>query len=414
MAEDPDQTDPSPASEADKNDSAIVRPVNQVIIDAYKAGASDIHIEPQGERQETLIRFREDGSCYTHLHVPAHNRRAITSRIKVLAQLDIAERRKPQDGKIKFRLDRRDIELRVATIPTAGTDNEDVVLRLLTAHEPIPLSQLKMPPASLQTFQQLLRKPHGMLLCVGPTGSGKTTTLHAALAYLNTPQKKIWTAEDPVEISQAGLRQVQVNPKIGFDFAAALRSFLRADPDIIMVGEIRDRETADISMQASLTGHLVLSTLHTNSAVETVTRLLEMQLDPFNFADALLGILAQRLARTVCPHCKESYHPSKETYDILVHAYGEADFGQLNIPYDEHFRLVRGSGCQACRRTGYKGRVALHDTDEIKSLIHTHARATDLLAAARRQGLTTLMQDGIRKCMQGLTDYSQIQAVAMR
>ena len=418
VAEDQDDADIGPEAEADENDSAIVRLVNQVIIDAYKAGASDIHIEPQGERQETLVRFREDGSCYTHLRVPARNRRAMTSRIKVLAQLDIAERRKPQDGKIKFRLDQRDIELRVATIPTAGTGNEDVVLRLLTAHEPLPLAQLRMSADNLQAFSQLLRKPYGMLLCVGPTGSGKTTTLHAALDSLNTPEKKIWTAEDPVEISQAGLRQVHVNPKIGFDFAAALRSFLRADPDIIMVGEIRDPETAGISIQASLTGHLVLSTLHTNSAAETITRLLEMQLDPFNFADALLGVLAQRLARTVCAGCKESYHPSREEYESLAYAYGEEAFARLNIPYDADFRLVRGSGCQACRRTGYKGRVALHEllvvTAEIKSLILTRAPATDLLITARRQGLTTLMQDGVLKCLQGLTDYKQVQAVAMR
>ena len=342
----------------------------------------------------------------------------MTSRIKVLAQLDIAERRKPQDGKIKFRLDQRDIELRVATIPTAGTGNEDVVLRLLTAHEPLPLAQLRMSADNLQAFSQLLRKPYGMLLCVGPTGSGKTTTLHAALDSLNTPEKKIWTAEDPVEISQAGLRQVHVNPKIGFDFAAALRSFLRADPDIIMVGEIRDPETTGISIQASLTGHLVLSTLHTNSAAETITRLLEMQLDPFNFADALLGVLAQRLARTVCAGCKESYHPSREEYESLAYAYGEEAFARLNIPYDADFRLVRGSGCQAYRRTGYKGRVALHEllvvTAEIKSLILTRAPATDLLITARRQGLTTLMQDGVLKCLQGLTDYKQVQAVAMR
>ena len=418
VAEDQDNTDPVIEAEANENDSTIVRLVNQIIVDAYKAGASDIHIEPHGERQETVIRFREDGSCYTHLRVPSRNRRAITSRIKVLAQLDIAERRKPQDGKIKFRLDSRDIELRVATIPTAGPGNEDVVLRLLTAHEPIPLDQLQMAPDNLQMFKQLLHKPYGMLLCVGPTGSGKTTTLHAALDFLNTAEKKIWTAEDPVEISQYGLRQVHVHPKIGFDFAGALRSFLRADPDIIMVGEIRDRETADISMQASLTGHLVLSTLHTNSAVETVTRLLEMQLDPFNFADALLGILAQRLARTVCPNCKELYHPPKEEYDALAHGYGEEAFTQLNIQYNDNFQLVRGSGCQVCRRTGYKGRVGLHEllivTDEIKSLIHTRAPVTDLLTTARHQGLTTLMQDGIRKCIQGLTDYKQVQAVAMR
>lgn len=407
-------TDRAPV-ETETDDNAVVRLVDRIIADAYRAGASDIHIEPGAARGETVVRFREDGRCYPHLRIPARNQRAIPSRIKVLAQLDIAERRKPQDGKIQRRLDERDVELRVATIPTAG-DREDVVLRLLTAHEPIPFDRLRMSDANRAAFTRLLRQPYGLLLCVGPTGSGKTTTLHAALGELNTPERKIWTAEDPVEITQDGLRQVQVNPRIGFDFATALRSFLRADPDVIMVGEIRDRETADIGIQASLTGHLVLSTLHTNNAVETVTRLLEMQIDPFHFADALLGVLAQRLARTLCTDCKESYHPAKDEYDALAHAYGEAAFAALDVRYTDALELHRGRGCPTCRGTGYKGRVGLHEllvaTDEIKRLIHARAPVAELLAAARGQGMATLVQDGIEKCLQGMTDYAQVQAVA--
>ena len=329
----------------DETDSAVVRLANQVIIDAYRAGASDIHLEPYGDHKETVIRFRVDGNCYEYSKVQSGHRRPLVSRLKVMARLDIAERRRPQDGKIKFRLPDREIELRMATIPTAGIDNEDVVLRILSASEPMPLDQLALSERNLRELRKLLDQPYGIILCVGPTGSGKTTTLHSALGYLNTPDRKIWTAEDPVEITQYGLRQVQVHSRIGFNFAAAMRAFLRADPDVIMVGEIRDQETAEISIEASLTGHLVLSTLHTNSAVETITRLLEMGMDPFNFADALLGVLAQRLARTICQNCKEQYHPDKEEYDMLAREYGEEAFAALNIPYDARFVLARGKGC---------------------------------------------------------------------
>jgi len=301
----------------DENDNAIVRLANQIIIDAYRAGASDIHVEPYSEKRETLVRFRVDGNCYEYQKVPPSYRRALTSRFKIMSRLDISERRKPQDGKIKFRMPDRDVELRVATIPTQGIDNEDVVMRLLAASEPIPLDKLNMTERNLREFKLLLEKPYGIILCVGPTGSGKTTTLHSALGYINDPETKIWTAEDPVEITQYGLRQVQVHPKIGFDFAAAMRAFLRADPDVIMVGEMRDSETAEMGIEASLTGHLVFSTLHTNSAVETVVRLLEMGMEPFNFADALLGVLAQRLVRTICQKCKEGYHPGREELDAL-------------------------------------------------------------------------------------------------
>ncbi len=401
-----------------ENDSAIVRLVNQVIVDAWNQRVSDIHIEPQGSQRETRIRFRVDGRCFEYLQVPAVYRRAVVSRLKIMAGLDIAERRKPQDGKIKFQLGDRFIELRVATIPTSGAGNEDIVMRILAAEEPIPLDRLKMTPRNLREFRSLLDKPYGLILCVGPTGSGKTTTLHSALGAINTTDRKIWTAEDPVEITQPGLRQVQVNAKIGFNFAAAMRAFLRADPDIIMVGEIRDHETAEVAIEASLTGHLVLSTLHTNSAVETVTRLLEMDIDPFNFADSLLGVLAQRLARTLCHECREPYHPPKEEYDALAYGFGEDSFAQLGIAYDDKFKLYRGKGCPSCRDTGYKGRIGLHElllvTDEIKKLIHTRATVTDLFKIAQAQEMTTLVQDGVLKVLQGWTDYAQIKAAATR
>jgi type II secretory ATPase GspE/PulE/Tfp pilus assembly ATPase PilB-like protein len=402
----------------DENDSAIVRLANQIIIDAYEGEASDIHIEPYSDRSETRIRFRVDGSCYEYEKIPAAYRRALASRFKIMARLDIAERRRPQDGKIRFRMPHGDIEIRVATVPTSGGADEDVVMRILTASEPMPLDKLKMSERNLTQFKGILEKPYGIILCVGPTGSGKTTTLHSALGYLNKPETKIWTAEDPVEITQYGLRQVQVHPKIGLDFAAAMRSFLRADPDVIMVGEMRDKETCEIGIEASLTGHLVLTTLHTNTAVETVVRLLEMGMDPFNFSDALLGVLGQRLARTICKDCKQTFHPAREAYDSMVAGYGEEAFADLGIAYNDAFVLYRGKGCDACKGTGYKGRIALHEllvvTEEIKRLIQTRATVTDMLKLAKEQGMTTLVQDGIIKCLQGWTDYKQVKAVAMK
>jgi type II secretory ATPase GspE/PulE/Tfp pilus assembly ATPase PilB-like protein len=402
----------------DENDSAIVRLANQIIADAYRQNASDIHIEPYGEKRETLVRFRVDGDCFEYMKIPQSYRRAIVSRLKIMASLDIAERRKPQDGKIKFKLtENKEIELRVATIPTAGY-NEDVVMRILAASEPLPLDKMGFSDRNLKALKEISEKPYGIILCVGPTGSGKTTTLHSVLGNINTPDIKIWTAEDPVEITQYGLRQVQVQPKINFTFAAAMRAFLRADPDVIMVGEMRDKETADTGIEASLTGHLVLSTLHTNSAVETVTRLLDMGCDPFSFADAMLGVLAQRLARRVCKDCKEQYVGTPEEYEEMRKGYGAVYWDQLAIKQDSTFRLARGKGCEVCNRTGFKGRVALHElllgSPDIKRMIQQKSRTEDMLNAALGEGMTTLMQDGICKVLQGLTTFKEVKAVAIK
>ena len=401
----------------DETDSGIVRLANQIIVEAYNRGASDIHVEPNGRTLPTLVRFRVDGDCMKYMELPGPHRNALVQRLKIMANLDISEKRKPQDGKIRFKTPQTVIELRVATLPTSG-NNEDMVMRILAASKPQPLEKMAMSERNLAEFKKILTKPYGIILCVGPTGSGKTTTLHSALGYINTPDLKIWTAEDPVEITQPGLRQVQIHSKIDLTFAAAMRSFLRADPDVIMVGEMRDQETAQIGIEASLTGHLVLSTLHTNSAPETIVRLLDMDIDPFNFADALLGILAQRLARTICKSCKESYHPDQAEFEEVREAYGEEAFDRLGVTYTPEFVLHRGKGCRECLDSGYRGRVAIHEllvgTDEVKRLIQRHASVEEIRVQAIKDGMTTLMQDGVDKAMKGLTDFKQVRAVCIK
>lgn len=417
-------------------DNELVKFVNKVIIDAYHQKVSDIHIEPMPGKLKTGIRFRIDGTLQPYIEVPAHFRQAMVTRLKIMCDLDISERRKPQDGKIKFKkYGPIDIELRVATIPSAG-GVEDVVMRILAAGEPIPLDKLGLTPHNKERVVRTIEKPYGLFYVCGPTGSGKTTTLHSILKHLNTPDTKIWTAEDPVEITQKGLRQVQINRKAGIDFALIMRAFLRADPDIIMVGESRDKETVAMGVEASLTGHLVFSTLHTNSAPESITRLLDMGMDPFNFADALLGILAQRLAKKLCD-CKESYVPDDEELRLFAAEYAEelrhsaawktdyegetkkliASWHQL-YDQDGELRFYRHVGCDKCNKTGYKGRIGLHELliadDGIKKLIQERARVAEIFAASVEGGMRTLKMDGMEKIMMGMTDIKMVRQVCIK
>ncbi|MGD9365666.1 MAG: GspE/PulE family protein [Desulfobacteraceae bacterium] len=416
-----DETDEIEEAESSvgEEDSAVVQLVNKVILDAYARGASDIHIEPYSGKQNTMVRIRVDGSCTVYQTIPFAYRNAVVSRIKIMSDLDIAERRLPQDGKIKFKkYGGKDIELRVATIPTQG-GLEDVVMRILAAGEPIPLAKMGFSERNYENFISSVSNPYGLILVCGPTGSGKTTTLHSALSYINKTETKIWTAEDPVEITQKGLRQVQVKPKIGFNFAAAMRSFLRADPDVIMVGEMRDKETTHIGIEASLTGHLVFSTLHTNSAPESITRLLDMGMDPFNFADAILCIMAQRLVRTLCADCKKEYNPTKEEYDELIREYGEKEFEKNgNSPYSDDVTLFKPVGCELCNNTGYRGRMGIHEllagSDPMKKLIQNRAEMNVIRDQAIEDGMTTLKQDGIEKIMAGHTDLLQVRKVCIK
>ena len=395
--------------------SDVVKLVNRIILDGYRQRASDIHIEPNGDKDDVLIRFRVDGQCHIYRRMPPALRESLVARLKIMGRLNIAERRKPQDGKIPFRIGSRNIELRMATLPTAG-ENEDVVLRVLANTEPPPLDEMGFSQRNLTALTGLITQPYGLILCVGPTGSGKTTTLHGMLAAINEVNRKIWTAEDPVEITQPGLRQVQVHPQIGFTFAVAMRAFLRADPDVIMVGEMRDEETASTGVEASLTGHLVFSTLHTNSAPETVTRLVDMGLEPFSFSDALLGVLAQRLARRLCTSCREQYSATATELEEFCRYLGREEVDRLTD--SGVLKLWHAPGCAKCDNTGYRGRVALHEllinNDTIRDAIQRQSGTAEIREFSISGGMTTLLQDGVVKCIEGLTDLKQVLAVCSR
>ncbi|MCW8091012.1 GspE/PulE family protein [Alteromonas sp. ASW11-130] len=389
---------------------AVVRLVSRILHDAKRLNASDIHVDPE-KNGPTRVRMRIDGVCRDMSQVPNSYHSAVIARIKIMSNLNIAEKRVPQDGKLAFRMGGQLVEVRVATIPTVA--GEGVVMRILASGGAMPIEKMNLAESNMVRLKTMIQKPHGILLVVGPTGSGKTTTLHAVLGYLNTPEKKIWTAEDPVEITQAGLQQVQVSPKIGFTFANALRAFLRADPDIILIGEMRDKETAHAGIEASLTGHLVLSTLHTNSAPETITRLLDLGLDPVNFSDACVGILAQRLIRTLCGKCKEKYQATDDDIAFIERQYGKEYLDELSLP--KPLQIYRAKGCDECGDTGYKGRTGVHEllgmTPELRSLVYKEASVSEMKIQAMHDGMRTLVQDAIYKVIKGDTDLAQVQIV---
>lgn len=423
---------PAPALAADiaaanESDSTLVLFINSLIADAIRLRASDIHVETSTPPAGVRIRLRIDGDLVDHLDLPARYGFAMISRLKIMAELDIAEHRKPQDGKIDFaRFGGPRMELRMVVVPTAH-GLEDVVLRLLGGLKPMPLERIDLSPRNLAALREVIVKPYGLILICGPTGSGKTTTLHSVMREINTEKLKIWTAEDPVEITQPGLRQVQVNPRIGWTFAAAMRTFLRADPDVIMIGEMRDEETARIAVEASLTGHLVMSTLHTNSAAESIARLLEIGLDPFTFSDSLLGILAQRLVRRLCLHCRVREALSDDELRHIADLYqasgagaGESRESLLarwrSLHGDAQGRVMRyrHAGCAHCESTGFHGRLGLHEflgSDEgLRDLVRRRAPARDIVAHSQARGMPTLLQDGIDKMLAGLTDLPEVLA----
>jgi general secretion pathway protein E len=380
------------------NEPPIIKLVNLLFSIAVKDRASDIHIQPM--EKDLRVRFRIDGLLYDMYKPPKRAQNAIVSRIKVMAGLDVAEKRLPQDGRIKIRSNEKEIDVRVSTIPSAY--GEQVALRLLDkGGAAIGLDAIGMGPDLEKTFRSLISRPQGVFLSTGPTGSGKTTTLYSALGFINTPEKNILTVEDPVEYIIDGIGQMQVNPKINLDFARALRSFLRQDPDVVMVGEIRDEETARIAIQAALTGHLVFSTLHTNDAASALTRLIDMGIEPYLLTSSITAILAQRLVRRVCPHCRRVYSPS-EYEQKLLREYLGGDDGMV----------YKGVGCDECLHTGYMGRVGIFElltlNSRLRDMVQKKMSSEEIKAEAVKDGMLTLRDDGIRKALDGLTSLSEI------
>ena len=384
------------------SEAPVIKLVNHIISEAIESRASDIHLEPFDD--DLFLRYRIDGILHEFDSPPKRLSAAITTRIKIMAKMDISERRLPQDGRIKLKILGKDIDMRVSTLPTLY--GESVVMRILDRGSlELDLSQMGFPEKSLEQLEELIRKPYGKMLVTGPTGSGKTTTLYAALSQINTPDKKIITIEDPVEYQMRGINQIHVKSQIGLDFAGGLRSIVRQDPDVIMVGEIRDPETADISIQAALTGHLVFSTVHTNDAAGAITRLLDMGIENFLISSALLGVLAQRLVRVICPDCKEE----TSLTPIL-----RKEMGQLE---QEGFKVYRGKGCKACSNTGFRGRCGIYELlvidDNIRELVLKKSTAQIICDQARKTGMRTLREDGWDKVIKGITTVEEILRVTL-
>ena len=386
-------------SEVAADEAPVVRLVNSIIVQAIEEQASDIHIEPGPEN--VRVRYRVDGLLREAMILPRRSRASLAARLKILAQLNIAEKRLPQDGRIQIRYREREIDLRISVMPTVY--GEKVVIRLLDRSRQLTsLKELGFNAENLTGLHKALQSSHGLVLVTGPTGSGKTTTLYAVLRELNKPDKNILTVEDPVEYMLEGITQCQVNPKTGFTFAAALRTMLRQDPDIIMVGEIRDAETAGTAVRAATTGHMVLSTLHTNDAVSAVSRLLDMEVEPYLLASSLLAVVAQRLVRLICRHCKETYGPGPDSFERAL----------LEAAPDEPLVLYRGRGCGYCGRTGYRDRTSIQEvlivTRELRELIAGRAPLEHLRRLALAQGMTSLRADAVQKVRQGVTTVAEL------
>ncbi|WEK53399.1 MAG: ATPase, T2SS/T4P/T4SS family [Candidatus Cohnella colombiensis] len=384
-------------TEITNEDSPIVRLVNQMIQQAVQLKVSDIHVDP-GENN-VAIRYRVDGVLRNERTIPKQMQGFITARLKIMARLNIAERRLPQDGRMKMQFDMRQIDVRVSSLPTIH--GEKIVLRLLDLSTGVQeITRLGFQPANYDLFKEMIERPYGILLITGPTGSGKTTTLYSALSHLNKDSANIITVEDPVEYQLAGINQVHINPAIGLTFATGLRSILRQDPNIVMVGEIRDAETAEIAVRASLTGHLVLSTLHTNDAASTISRLRDMGLEPYLLASSLLGVVAQRLVRRICPDCKIAHEPTEQEKLLLA---------SRGITVE---KLYKGKGCGNCNRTGFRGRVAIHEVlkidDQLRKLIDHTATVDDFRDRAVDQGMIQLLDDGLAKVVQGITTIQEV------